>query len=217
MARFLERIATSLSSSNQIGIPLANTELVGLEPNKKDIEEVQNAPASESLQNALTLLYRERQEVYSQICSTEDELALYEGNIEKIRDGAEVGLALQCIKSIASGHNSVFSKSDNQAEDKAFQPGEDHCESQWKRQMRLSGTSLPGNSSCQDLETMCLKNNWRLPRYFVEPSDGNFTSEVILKGKDFKFSSMSDLKTNPREARESAAARLIGELHNFCM
>lgn len=200
--------------SNQSGIPLANAELVPLETNKC-IEEVQNTSASEALQNCFTLLYRRRQEVYSQICRKEDELALYEGNIERIRDGSEVGFALQCIKSISSDPNSVSSKSEIRAEDQAFKPGQDHPESQLKWQTRLSGN--PWSSSFQDLESMCLKNNWRLPRYFVEPSDGKFTAEVVLKGKDFKFSSTGDLKTNPRDARESAAARLVGKLQNLGM
>ncbi|XP_022887953.1 uncharacterized protein LOC111403618 [Olea europaea var. sylvestris] len=190
-------------SSNQNGTPLANAELVHLESNQKCIEEVQSTPASEALQNCLTLLYKRRQEVYSQICRKEDELALYEGNIGRIRDGSEVGLALQCIKSITNDPN------------QAFQPGEDHPEFQLKWQTRLSGNS--GSSSFQDLESICIKNNWRLPRYFLEPLDGKFTAEVVLKGKDFKFSSTGDLKTNPLEARESAAARLVGKLQNLGM
>ncbi|KAL2508680.1 uncharacterized protein Fot_32327 [Forsythia ovata] len=143
---------------------------VPLEPNNECIEEVKITSASEALQNALILLYRRRQELYSQICSMGDELALHEGNIERIRDGGE---------------------------------------------MRLSGTFLPGNSSCQDLESMCLKNNWRLPRYYVETSSGKFKSEVVLRWKDSTLSLMSDLKSHPHEARESAAARMIAKLRNF--
>ncbi|KAL2468885.1 uncharacterized protein Fot_50461 [Forsythia ovata] len=135
-------------SSNQNGIPLASSEPVPFEPNNKNIEEVQNTPASEALQNALTLLYRRRHEVYSQLCSMEDELILYEGNIERIRDGGEVGLALQCIESITNVHNSVSSKSENQAQDHTFQPG-DHSESKQKRQMRLSDTFLSSKSENQ--------------------------------------------------------------------
>ncbi|KAL2468888.1 uncharacterized protein Fot_50464 [Forsythia ovata] len=128
------------------------------------------------------------------LCSTEDDqLELRERNIERIRDGGEVGLALQCSESITNGHN-VSSKSANQALDKAFQPGEDHCESQQKWQMRLSGTFSaksenqaqdkafqPGEDHCESQQ----KKQMRLSDTFVSSKSENQAQDVAFQpGED---------------------------------
>ncbi|KAI3444436.1 hypothetical protein Pfo_001101 [Paulownia fortunei] len=179
--------------------------------------EGENVLDSEDLQNALALLYRKRQELCSQMCTMEDDLALYEDNIERIRDGGEVGLARLCIKSILSGNNHLLLKNEAKIRDKGHQPGEDHCNPQSEKQTRLSDTFLPGRSSCKDLEYICLKNNWRLPRYFIEPSDGKFLSNVAVESNNFKLSSEGGLESSPCEARESAAAQMIAKIRNACV
>ncbi|KAL0397986.1 UNVERIFIED_CONTAM: hypothetical protein Scaly_0247000, partial [Sesamum calycinum] len=177
----------------------------------------QNQPASEDLQNALALLYRKRLELCSQICTMEDTLALYEDYIERIRDGGDVSLARQCIKSIVNGNNLLL-KNETQIQDKDHQSSEDHSTHQSEKQTRtrLSDPFLPGRSSCQDLEYICLKNNWRLPRYFVEPSAGKFMSNVAVESKDLKLFSKGGSESSPLAARESAAAQMIAKIRDSC-
>ncbi|KAI3449256.1 hypothetical protein Pfo_005921 [Paulownia fortunei] len=201
-------------SCNQKGIAATRSELVQFEAKTKYNVEVQRVSASEELQNALSLLYRKRQELYSQICNMEDTLALYEDNIARIRDGGEVGLACQCIKSIISGNYHMLLEHGTQNQDKGHQRGEDNLKSQHEKQTRLSETYLPGKSSCQDLEYICLKNNWRLPRYLIEASEGEFLSNVIVEGKDFKLHSKGGFESKPCEARESAATQMIAKMRN---
>ncbi|KAG8391928.1 hypothetical protein BUALT_Bualt01G0237900 [Buddleja alternifolia] len=196
-------------SCNQNGMAGTDNQLVGFEANTNYNTEVQNVMASEELQNALALLYRKRQELGSQIGAMGDMLALCEDNIERIRDRGDVGLARKCVKSILSGNYQLLLKNEANVQDKGHQHGEDHGNSQAEKQTRLRDIFLPGKSSCQDLEYICLKNNWRLPRYLVEPSDGKFESNVVVESKDLKLSSKGDLESNPCDARESAAAQMI--------
>ncbi|KAG8363268.1 hypothetical protein BUALT_Bualt19G0004500 [Buddleja alternifolia] len=182
---------------NQSGIAVRSEQLVQFEAKTKYNVEVQSAPASEESHNALSLLYRKREEMCSKLCGMEDTLALYEDIIARIRDGGEVGLARQCIESILTGN--------------------DHLLSEHERRIGLSETYVPGKSSCQDLEYICLKNNWRQPRYLTEPSVGKFVSNVVVGRKDFKLSSTGGSETKPCEARESAAANMISKLRNSCI
>ncbi|KAK4418534.1 hypothetical protein Salat_2266200 [Sesamum alatum] len=181
----------------------------------KDVTEnplVQNQLVSEDLQNALALLYRKRQELCSPIFNMGDRLALYEDYIERIRDGGDVGLARQCIKYIINGNNSLLMKSETQTQDKGHQPSEYHSNHQAGKQTRLSDPFLPGRSSCQDLEYICLKNNWRMPRYSVEPSNGKFMSNVAVESQDLKMFSKGGRESSPSAARESAAAQMIAKI-----
>ncbi|PIN13881.1 hypothetical protein CDL12_13486 [Handroanthus impetiginosus] len=200
-------------SCYQKGISEKGNQLVQFNDETKYNVEVS---ASGELQNALALLYGKRQELYSRICNMEDTLALYEDNITRIRDGGDVGLARQCIESIISGNYNLLLDHGTQIQDKGHRRGEDSCKSQNQKQTRLSERIyLPGKSSCQDLEYTCLKNNWRLPRYFLKPTDGKFVSDVIIEGRDFKLSSKGGLESRPCEARESAAAQMITKIQSI--
>ena len=42
--------------------------------------------------------------------------------------------------------------------------------------------------------------------------EGGFQANVILKGMDFEYSSNGKVCHNPREARESAAMKMLGQL-----
>ena len=44
------------------------------------------------------------------------------------------------------------------------------------------------------------------------PTAGGFQARVTVKGMDFEFSGCSDMHSNPREARTSAAAKMIAKL-----
>ncbi|KAL0412174.1 UNVERIFIED_CONTAM: hypothetical protein Slati_3807100 [Sesamum latifolium] len=201
-------------SRNQVAA--TGNQLVQFEAKIAQNLELQSTEVSEDLQNALALLCRRRQELYSGICNMEDTLALYEDNIARIRDGGEVSLARQCIKSIIKGNHPLLLEHGSQVKDKGHRGGEDNLKSQCEKQTRLSGIYLPGKSACQDLEYICLKNNWRLPRYFIEPSDGKFVSHVVVEGKGFELPSKGGFKLKPGEARESAAAEMIAKIRNSC-
>ncbi|KAL7125713.1 hypothetical protein ABFS83_14G135000 [Erythranthe nasuta] len=155
----------------------------------------------EEFQNALALLQRKRQQQYARICSMEETLALYEDKIARIRDGGDIGLARELIKSIASGNRNPTLEHETQKLD--------------KEKIRLPQNYFPGKSPCQDLEYTCLKNNWRLPRYLIEPSSlGKFVSYVVVEGKDFKFHSKGGVESKPCEAKESAARQMLAKLQN---
>ncbi|KAK6142731.1 hypothetical protein DH2020_023079 [Rehmannia glutinosa] len=74
-------------SCDQNVIDAASNQLVQFEAKTKSDIKLQSVSASEELQNALSLLYRKRQELHSQISKMEDTLALYENDITRIRDG----------------------------------------------------------------------------------------------------------------------------------
>uniref|UniRef100_A0A0E0B5A1 DRBM domain-containing protein n=1 Tax=Oryza glumipatula TaxID=40148 RepID=A0A0E0B5A1_9ORYZ len=66
----------------------------------------------------------------------------------------------------------------------------------------------------QELDEVCRENNWILPRYKVMPSltDGMYVANVDIACLEFSQMTFGDPKTNPRDARESAAANLLAEL-----
>ncbi|KAL7083149.1 hypothetical protein ACP275_14G143800 [Erythranthe tilingii] len=158
----------------------------------------------EELQNALALLHRKRQAQYARICSMEETLALYEDKIARIRDGGDIGLSREFIKSIASGNRNPTLEHETQKLD--------------KEKIRLPKNYFPGKSPCQDLEYTCLMNNWRLPRYLIETSSlGKFVSYVAVEGKEFKLHSKGGIESKPCEARESAARQMLAKLQNSCV
>ncbi|CAA0827214.1 Unknown protein [Striga hermonthica] len=139
--------------------------------------EMKNEKDSLDRLNALALLARKRQALWSQICTLEDEFALHEDCMERIRDVGDSDLARQCINSILSHNNTLLPKNEIQILDKGHRPVDSQC-----------NMFHPGVSSCDYLEYLCDKNNWRLPRYFVKPSDGKFMSKVVVTGKNFELS-----------------------------
>ncbi|KAL6569609.1 hypothetical protein OROMI_014123 [Orobanche minor] len=173
--------------------------------------ERKNKKVSQDMKNALALLYRKRQELCSQICTKEDELALYEDCIERIRDGCEVDLSGQCIKSIIiRGNSDLLPKNEIQVLNKSRKKtGDDHSNPQSEKQTKLCDVFLPGRSSCRYI---CLKNNWRFPIYFVELSDDKFLSNVTVGSKKFELALKGGLECSPCEARESAAAEMISKI-----
>ncbi|TQE11678.1 hypothetical protein C1H46_002714 [Malus baccata] len=70
-------------------------------------------------------------------------------------------------------------------------------------------------SNIVELDGACYDNNWILPTYRVSPSDGGFQADVTVKGMEFECSSVGGLCSNPREARESAAAQVLAKLRSM--
>ncbi|KAL1546361.1 hypothetical protein AAHA92_22965 [Salvia divinorum] len=197
---------------NHTSIAAKENQLVLFQDNCAHDSGAHTTSASDEVQNALALIYKKRQELYSQLCNTVDELALCEDNYARICDGGDVDLARQCIDSVISGKFSLM-ENRTQVHRNGNRPDEKRI-SQHGNPTRLSEVYLPGNSSCQDLEYTCQKNNWRLPRYLIQSSDGGFLSTVVVNGKDFEFHAKGVVEPNPRKARETAAANMIAEMHN---
>ncbi|XP_012843827.1 PREDICTED: uncharacterized protein LOC105963889 [Erythranthe guttata] len=171
-----------------------------------DNTEAKNVQDSEYLEIALAILYHKRQQLCTQICTMEDECALYDHLIERLRNGGEVGLARKFTESIEAGKIHLLLKNEN----------DDNCKSE--KQTKLPEIFLPGQSSCEDLEYICVKNKWRLPKYSVVPSNGKFLSNVAVESNDLKLSTEGSAGSTPVEARESAAAQMIGKIKTrYCV
>ncbi|XP_042000770.1 uncharacterized protein LOC121750315 isoform X1 [Salvia splendens] len=168
--------------------------------------------ALDVVQSASTLIYRKIQELYSQLCNTVDELALCEDYFDRIL-GGDVDLARQCINSIISGKFHSLVENRTQVHHNGNRPDENRI-SQHGNPTRLSEVYLPGKSSCQDLEYTCQRNDLRVPQFQVQPSDGGFLSTVVVTGKDFYLHAKGGVGSHPRIARETAAAKMIAEMHN---
>ena len=50
---------------------------------------------------------------------------------------------------------------------------------------------------------------------FSPPLKGGFRANITVKGTDFDHSNDGDLRSNPREARESAAAKMLVKLQSM--
>ncbi|KAF7107101.1 hypothetical protein CFC21_107781, partial [Triticum aestivum] len=68
---------------------------------------------------------------------------------------------------------------------------------------------------CKELDEICRGAHWILPRYTVLPSvsDGMYHASVRLRCLDFEMSLTGGLRATPHEAKCSAAANMILELH----
>ncbi|XP_037464301.1 uncharacterized protein LOC119336397 [Triticum dicoccoides] len=68
---------------------------------------------------------------------------------------------------------------------------------------------------CKELDLICHGAHWILPRYTVLPSvsDGMYHASVRLRCLDFDMSLTGGLRPTPYEAKCSAAANMILELH----
>ncbi|XP_062198438.1 uncharacterized protein LOC133901177 [Phragmites australis] len=82
------------------------------------------------------------------------------------------------------------------------------------KRKRLTEAILLRNK-CQELDEICRENNWILPRYKVLPSvtDEMYKASVYLMCPDFDMSVDGDMKVTPREARNSAASKMLYKLH----
>nr|POF12329.1 hypothetical protein CFP56_73630 [Quercus suber] len=67
-------------------------------------------------------------------------------------------------------------------------------------------------SILKQLDRVCNESNWVLPTYCVFTSDGGFRANVTVNGVDFECTPGGDMRSNPREARESAAAQMLANL-----
>ncbi|KAE8771889.1 hypothetical protein D1007_56191 [Hordeum vulgare] len=75
--------------------------------------------------------------------------------------------------------------------------------------------ALLRHNSCEELDEICRGGNWIFPRYTVVPSvsDGMFHASVLLTCPEFEMSITGGPRPTAHEARCSAAANMILELH----
>ncbi|XP_057959123.1 uncharacterized protein LOC131151742 isoform X2 [Malania oleifera] len=178
----------------------------------RSVDKLQNNMAAKNnilTQTALRVLLRKRDKLCHQQRIIEDEIAQCDKTIQTIIDGCEDDLALK-IESIIEGCNDVCLRSAPQMQDRTYQLLE--CPPLYLKRKRLSEAVLALQSPCQELDGICYENNWILPTYRVSSRDGGFQAEITVKGMDFECSSGGDLRANPREARESAAAQMLAKL-----
>ncbi|XP_021817925.1 uncharacterized protein LOC110760053 isoform X2 [Prunus avium] len=199
----------SMDSSDQDGID--GRAIVTYQSSSKDLYKLQIAIASKEnilSQTALKVLMKRRDDLSLQQRNIEDEIAQCDKKIQTILNGGEDDLALK-VESIIEGCNDVCVRSG-----RTHRLLEDQLPQSSKRK-KLSEAILKEQNPCQDLDDVCYENNWVLPTYRVSPSDGGFQAEVTVKGMDFDCSSRGDLCSNPREARESAAAQILVKLRSM--
>ncbi|XP_076898534.1 uncharacterized protein LOC143552128 [Bidens hawaiensis] len=79
----------------------------------------------------------------------------------------------------------------------------------------LSEAQLTLRKACQELDDICLSNNWTLPAYHTSHSDGGFVVNVTVKGANFECSGASGNKQSIHEARNSAATNVIMRLQQM--
>ncbi|XP_059632887.1 uncharacterized protein LOC132275422 isoform X2 [Cornus florida] len=199
------------------GVPIGDHALVPFQLDSKYLEKVQVTLASkenELSQTALRVLLRKRDKLSRHLRNLEDEIAVCDKNIQTILDGGADDMALK-IEAIIDGCNEVCLKSERQTRDSTNQHFEDQGSPQNLKRKRLAEAILTLRNPCQELDDICYENNWILPTYCVTPSDDGFLANVTVKGMDFECSGGSSLRSNPREARESAAAQMIGKLQDM--
>uniref|UniRef100_A0A5B7BBS7 DRBM domain-containing protein n=1 Tax=Davidia involucrata TaxID=16924 RepID=A0A5B7BBS7_DAVIN len=207
----------SVIPSDQDGMSIDDHALVPIQLNSKYLEKLQVTMASKEnalSQTALRVLLRKREKLSRHLRVLEDEIAVCDKNIQTILDGGEDDLALK-MEAIIDGCNDVCLKSESQTQYRICQHLEDQGSLQYMKRKRLSEAILTLRNPCQELDDICYENNWTLPTYHVSPSDGGFLANVTVKGMDFDCSGGSDLRSTPREARESAAAQMITKLQNM--
>ncbi|XP_009795177.1 uncharacterized protein LOC107804594 isoform X1 [Nicotiana tabacum] len=158
--------------------------------------------------SALTVLFWKREKLSSQLRTLEDEIALCDKTIRTVLNGGENDLPLK-IEALVDGSNDACVKGEG-VEYNTNQLVED--QSIHSKGKRLSEAILTLQNQCQQLDQLCCRSNWALPTYRVFPFEGGFQAKVIVKGADFEFTSESNIHESPREARESAAARIIAEV-----
>ncbi|XP_022150350.1 uncharacterized protein LOC111018541 isoform X2 [Momordica charantia] len=160
-------------------------------------------------QAAIRALIRKRDKLSHQQRIIEDEIAQCDKKVQTILRGDEDDLVIK-LDSVIECCNDVCLR--NTAEDGSYQCFKENCSSQYVTRKRLSEAVLCVRSPCQELDAICHKNNWILPVYSISSSDGGFQANVFVKGLDFEYSSCSETCSNPREARASAATKMLGQL-----
>ncbi|KAI3828992.1 hypothetical protein L1987_03105 [Smallanthus sonchifolius] len=176
----------------------------------EDFHSIVDAKRSELSEAALRALLNKRQKLHNQQEVIEDELTLCDKKIQEIMHGG-VGDCLSLkLEAIIDCCNEICKQDDMQTQE--------HTNLHVARSLSsLSGKSLSEaqltlRKACQELDDICLSNNWMLPTYHTSLSDGGFVANVTVKGTNFECSGVSGIQPSIHEARNSAATHAITRL-----
>ncbi|ERN06894.1 hypothetical protein AMTRI_Chr06g197120 [Amborella trichopoda] len=164
-------------------------------------------------QAALSALYRKRDELVHQKRLAEDEICRCEKSLLTIMNEEEDALELS-IDLIMEACKKACCKGDTQISTVGHETSRGNCSFQNVKRKKLSEAVLYLKSSCQELDEICVKNQWLPPSYNTFPADafGLICANVMIHGVDFEFCERGELKSTPQEARESAAATMLTKL-----
>uniref|UniRef100_A0A1D1YG26 DNA gyrase subunit B n=1 Tax=Anthurium amnicola TaxID=1678845 RepID=A0A1D1YG26_9ARAE len=159
------------------------------------------------------VLQRKREELHHQRRLLEDEIAQCEMNLQRVLNEEEENLMLK-FDSIIEACNSLCSSQVCTGKLSSYR---DQSRPQNTKRRRLSEAVLSLRSPCQELDDICCENNWILPRYNILPSfnHGGYRASVTVQGPDFECKGDGDLCSNPQEAREAAATKILNQLRSM--
>ncbi|KAG9447072.1 hypothetical protein H6P81_013200 [Aristolochia fimbriata] len=180
-------------------------------PSSQNVDNVETLRAlkeNDLFHTALSALQKKRDDLYQQLRCLEDQIAQCERNLQSILDGGEdeVKLRLESIIEVCKGSSQCQTTTPDRSQQDSLQ--------RFKRK-RLSEAVLTLRNPCQELDDICSRNYWILPRYNVVPSNGGFIANVALQGVDFECSSAGQTSSSPRLARESAAGLILSKVRNM--
>ncbi|XP_012570395.1 uncharacterized protein [Cicer arietinum] len=180
----------------------------------RDLEKLQIFIASKGdilSQTALNALIQKRNALALKQRAIEDEIAVCNMKIQRwLIVGEEDELELK-MESIIEGCNNTRLR--NQG--RMCQYLEDQCSPQSFKRKRLAEAVLSLQTPCQELDDICLENNWILPTYRISQSNGGFKAKVRVKGVEFECSCEGSSCSFPRDARESAAVQMLTKLRSM--
>lgn len=191
-----------------------NNDVANSEP-LEDFQFIVDSKRSELSKAALRVLLNKRQKLSSQQRIIEEELTLCNKKIQAIMHGGIgdcLGLKLDAIIDCC---NEICQQDDMQIKD-------NNTDLHVSRSLPLLGNSLSNaqltlRKASEELDDICLSNNWMLPTYNMSQSDGGVVANVSVKGTDFECSGVSGVQQSIREARNSAATHVITKLQQMAV
>ncbi|KAK9068090.1 hypothetical protein SSX86_012201 [Deinandra increscens subsp. villosa] len=179
----------------------------------EDFHSAADAKRSELSEAALRALLNKRQKLYHQQEVIEGELTLCNNKIQTIMHGG-IGDCLRLkLEAVIDCCNEICKQDGIQ--------NQEHANLHVARSLPLlSGKSLSEaqltlRNACQELDNICLSNNWMLPKYQTSRSQGGFVANVTVKGTNFESSGVSGIRPSISEARNSAATHVITRLQQM--
>lgn len=203
---------TCIDSCHENATLAVDRALASVKQNAESLEDFKitvDAKRSELSEAALRALLKKREKLCNQQRNIEAELTLCDKKIQAIRHGGIgdcLGLKLEAVIDCC---NEICQQDENRdlhvGKSLPFS-GKSLCEAQ-----------LTLRNACQELDDICLSNNWMLPTYRTSCSDGGFVANVTVKGTDFECSNVSGVQPSIREARNSAATQVITKLQQMAI
>ncbi|GJZ27032.1 hypothetical protein Tco_0571285 [Tanacetum coccineum] len=182
----------------------------------EDFQLTVDAKRSELSEAALRALKNKRQKLCNQQHRIETELALCDKKIQAIMNGG-IGDCLELkLEAVIDCCNEICQQNDTQAQDSTnVHVGSSLPLSLPSLGKTLSEAQLTLRKASQELDDICLSNNWMLPTYSTTRSDGGVVANVSIKGTNFECSGLSAVLPSIQEARNSAATHVITKLQQM--